>query len=462
MSLVRSGRENYPRKLHTLSSTPKQSFSREKDHTITMRQTKLKVIPEIAELRNIRKAYTKFTEIFSEFIVQNPPQITTNELSAAFSDFKVNFETFLTNCSLFFKTAESTRRVGRFSPLIEFSQKMLNYWTTIVSKMNEFADVKMLPHVAKFKADFSCLNTNVQQISDSIVTKTYYKESVASQAKVVKFNINQLSTAVNKVMKNEPEKGFPPQALAELKYRTNQLCKLINDKYIILLPSNVTSTPELIRLRSLLQSAGGDILALLDSAYNFRALVSHSLNRMKRLDNEIRQMLDATGIKYTINIVPNGDDTPSEAEEEEEAAPIHENDLHNTEEMFSIQIPETKIPEISPRMVPRSTLHSSKSMRGGTVKFASQTQNIATARSVMTPRKPLISVPNEKLLAFLTEMESTLGISVDENSTYTDRLTAIEKTVKEKLGKPDSPIENNNTNNVEDPNNNENNKEEKE
>lgn len=420
--------ENYPRKLHALSAAPKTSFSREKDHTITMRQTKIKVIPEIAELRDIRKSYTKCTDILNEFLLQNPPTIISNEFSAQFSDFKVNFETFLSNCSLYFKTAESTRRIGRFSPLLEFSTKMLRFWTNMVSIMNGFGKVQVLPHFARLKQDIALLNSNVQQISDSIVMKTYYKESVAAEAKVVKFNISQLNSAISKVLKHEPESGFTPRALSELKFRTGQLVKMINEKYIILLPSNVSSTPEIIRIRSLLQSAGGDLLALLDSSFNFRSLVSHCLNRMKRLDNEIRKILDEIGIKYTINIIPEGDDTPSEVEEEEpEAKPIERN-LHTTEEMFNIEIPDAKIPV-------------------KTVKTTSKVR-VLTARSALTPRRPLQpTVSDEKIAKFVQEMEETLGLVLDDSVSVEDKLDAIKEAVKVRLQKP-ATIEENNMNNT--------------
>ena len=271
-------------------------FIRDKNVNLTGRVGSLKIINAQHELKTIRSEYNKFLNVFQTFHTRNDPSITGPNLSTHFLSFKNNCDTLLKYCSMFYNQSQSTRRIGRFSPLIEFSQNVLSQWSKLIIAMNEFDDLKDLPHLSKIRSDFNCVTKNVMAISKSIVTRTYYKDGVNAAANQIKNEIAQTSHIIYTIFSKGDSTNLPKEKLERMKGEMHILSKRINEDYISLLPSNISTTPENTRIRNYLKTSCGDISSLIEAGFYFRNDVKYILKHMKSFDSALRDLLNDIGV----------------------------------------------------------------------------------------------------------------------------------------------------------------------
>jgi hypothetical protein len=96
---------------------------------------------------------------------------------------------------------------------------------------------------------------------------------------------------------------------------------MIEENFFSLLPSTITTTPEMSRLRGEIESACGQIIAMLDAGYSWRKRLRKSIGQMSVMQNALCAVLDRMGISYGIDVSPSFEtDWKHEEEEEFEAA----------------------------------------------------------------------------------------------------------------------------------------------
>lgn len=287
-----------------------QSFSREKDNTILIKKRSFlrnaQVVPECTELRSLREAYDSFIFMFSEFNKQNGPNITGNYMSNNFLHFKAAFEPFLLHASHYFNSSEHCHAVRRYSPLLQFSAKVLREWSNLVSTMNKIASSIVLPHLHVLQNDYEMLNQDVSTLSSLVTSRSYYKDELYSASNYLKHQITSCYQATYDVFAHESDRGIKKSQINALKQQIVLLSRDINVNFLGLLPNSVTSTPEMTRVKTHMKAACGDIVSLIEAGYFFRRRMDKIQNQMSILHVSLCNMLDKVQIKYEIDVEPIG------------------------------------------------------------------------------------------------------------------------------------------------------------
>lgn len=287
-----------------------QSFSREKDNTILIKKRSYlrntQVVHECTELRTLREAYDSFIFMFSEFNKQNGPNITGNYMSNNFLHFKAAFEPFLMHASHYFNSSEHCHAVRRYSPLLQFSAKVLREWSNLVSTMNKIASSVVLPHLHVLQNDYEMLNQDVSTLSSLVTNRSYYKDELYSASNYLKHQITSCYQATYDVFAHESDRGIKKSQIAALKQQIVLLSRDVNENFLGLLPNSVTSTPEMTRAKTHMKAACGDIVALIEAGYFFRRRMDKIQTQMSILHMSLCNMLDKVQIKYEIDVEPIG------------------------------------------------------------------------------------------------------------------------------------------------------------
>ena len=417
-------------------------FVRDKNVNLTGRVGNLKIVNAQHELKSIRSEYNKFLNVFQAFHARNDPSITGTNLSSFYLSFKNSCDNLLKHCSMYYNQSRTTRRIGRFSPLIEFSQNVLSQWSKLIIIMNNFNEIDVLPHLQKINNDFQILTKNVMGISKSIVTRTYYKSGVNAAANQIRGEINQANSLIINILSNGDSLTYPKERLERMKGEMQILSKRINVDYISLLPSSVSVTAENTRIRNYLKSACGDISAMIEAGFYFRSDVKYILKHMKSFDTALRDLLDDIGVVYRLDVSPDDVDMHSDYEEEEQN---QEQETPEENEPFYVQVPEARPPRVTSKLFRRTirnrtSLKPLKTTPDVSPRVSSQNKNRTSTKPgkpFLFPHKMAQTQPNPKLKKFLFEMGSTLGLSLtgDEN----DQIEAVERAVKERLRSQSPP-----------------------
>ncbi|OHT11337.1 hypothetical protein TRFO_19213 [Tritrichomonas foetus] len=323
-----------------------QTFSREKDNTILIKRKQYMrsthVVHEISELKNLREAYESFIGMFTEFNKQNGPNIIGNYMSSNFLHFKAAFEPFLMHASHYFNSAEHCHAVRRYSPLLQFSAKLLREWAILVSTMNKIAQYEVLPHLHVLQRDFEMLNNDVSNICNNVVSRAYYRDTVYSASNFLKHQITTIYENIFNMFAHEADKGIHKSQLNSLKKQLVLLSRDINENFLGLLPSSATATPEMTRTKTHMKAACGDIVVLLEAGYFFRRRMDRIQSQMSIFHDSLCSMLNRVGIKYEIDVEPlGGRDTPAKPVYDEfhdppEEEENHENDFQKKNETESV------------------------------------------------------------------------------------------------------------------------------
>ena len=441
---IHSGRMT---RLSSRNST-RSSFSRAKSITISTKPRKLKVIPEIEELKKIRGRYMKFIELFDKFSTKNGPEIGGRQLSLSYLQYKQAFESFVLHSAQYFNTFSSTRRVGRYSPLIEFSTKLLKEWTTIVIIINKLAVSVPIPHLQLIQDNFDALTTNIQAIASSLVSRTYYRDLVYSSSNQLKSDISRIYNLIFSCLSDPDIDEEDESEIEVIRVEMVNLSRNINENFIGLIPSNITNTPENIRIKALLKAACGDIISLMEAGFVFRSEIQHLLNCMKGLDNATRAMLDSLGIKYRLDVEPDGEEEDSDTEsnsgdEREGKIEVHEN------KPYYVEVPEARKPRCTSVLTKKPYRGLSglkqlpedrrrKTITGSTEMFLrphSSTQARKKADfSKSQPPRPLSQIDN-----FINTVGETLGLEINPVMPEEDKMKVIENAIKEKIHNESQP-----------------------
>ena len=433
-------------RLSSRNST-RSSFSRAKSITISTKPRKLKVIPEIEELKHIRARYMKFIELFDNFSTKNGPNIGGRQLSLSFSLYKQAFESFVLHSAQYFNSFSKTRRVGRFSPLIEFATKLLKEWTTMVIIINKLAITVPIPHLQHIQDNFDALTTNIQAIASSLVSRTYYRDLVYSSSNQLKSDITRVYNMIFSCLSNPDIDVEDQTEIEQIRVEMVNLSRNINENFIGLIPSNITNTPENIRIKALLKAACGDIISLMEAGFVFKPEIKKLLNCMKGLDNATREMLDSLHIKYRLDVEPDGEEEDSETEssssdEYERNIEVHEN------KPYYVEVPEARKPRCTSvltkkpyrglsglKQLPEDSRR--KAVTGSTEMFLrshSTTQSFRKKAdfSKSTPPRPLSQIDS-----FINTVGESLGLEINPVMPEEDKMRVIENAIKEKIHKPE-------------------------
>jgi hypothetical protein len=280
------------------------------------------VIRECPELRTIRDAYAIFTDQFAYFSKQNGTGITGTYLASDFLHFKAAFEPFLFHAEHYFNASVHSQTVRRYSPLLQFSAKLLREWAILISTMNQLSEVAVLPHLYQLQAEFEGLSSNVSTICGANLHRLYHRDTLFVASNATKRQITSVYQQVYNVLSREATSGFSDHQLAALKRDMLMLSRDLHDNFLKLLPSAITTTPEMTRTKAKMKVACGNIIAMLDAAFFYRRRVRSLLNRIATLHNAICGILDRLGIRYEIEVAPIN--TPDADDGDEAAAPTAE------------------------------------------------------------------------------------------------------------------------------------------
>lgn len=320
--------DSHSGRMTRLVKTPR-TFSRQKDNTLIEKgqyATKTRqVVPEISELKAIREAYEVFVEMFALFNKQNGPAITGSYMSNNFLHFKAAFEPFILHAKHYFNSSARSQNVRRFSPLLQFSAKLLREWAILVSTMNKLAQSEILPHLHELQLDFEGLSSDVSSISSAFVNRTYYRDNLYASSNYLKQKIANSYQEVYDVIVGEGQRGFSGRQLSQLQSQMVLLSRDINENFLGMLPSSATMTPEMTRQKTHMKAAVGNIVALIEAAFYFRGRIAKLLEQMSILHMSICSMLDRLGIRYEIEVQPlcaeiGHESEPEMSEKSEESA----------------------------------------------------------------------------------------------------------------------------------------------
>lgn len=323
------------------------SFSREKDNTLVQKTERSKrtmqVVPECTELRSIRESFDSFIEMFAVFNKQNGPAITGNYMSNNFLHFKAAFEPFILHSSHYFNSSAQSQKVRRYSPLLQFSAKLLREWAILVSTMNKLSRSKILPHLHQIQVDFEALSKDISTVSAANTRRTYYRDTFFASSNYLKAKITSTYQAIYDILSVEYEKGYSKHQLQILQEQVVLLNRDIIENYLGLLPSSLTTTPEMTRTSTHMKAACGDIVALLDASFYFRKRMFKIQEQMCELHGDICKILDRLQIRYEIEVAPLGYQEPIEEEDEdenEESSPVHkvESFVNDMSELLGIDL----------------------------------------------------------------------------------------------------------------------------
>ena len=420
----------------------RSTFSHAKDNTLTSKTRKIKIVPELHELKKIRASFDNFVSLFTAFNTLNGQQITGIKLAVSFQLFKNAFDSFLLHCSQYFNSSQQTRRVGRYSPLIEFSTQLLKEWSTIIITINKLEASIPIPHLKLIQENFDTLTSNISQIANPIVNRTYYKDCVYSSSNQLKVEITRVYKLIFTALARSDAEDDEISLIDKEKERNMLrdemviLNRNINENFIGLIPSNISNTPECLRVRSNLKAACGDIISLVEAGFVFRKDVVNLLNSMKSLDNATRAMLDTLGIKYRLDVMPNGVDLSSVNAEEEEEENIDGKIEVVEDKPYFVEIPEPKKPRYTSRLEkkPYRGLSALKKIPEDQPKRLSRSQ-LMRPETCEERRKREFSktAPNKQLNEFITSMSKTLGLEINAKKPEEEQMRAIERAIKEKM-----------------------------
>ena len=298
------------RLIRAKTSRSLRPFSQEKDNTILFKNRQYlrnsHVVRECSPLKRIKRSFDQFVAMFAEFNRQNGPEITGNYMSHNFLQFKTAFEPFVLYATHYFNSAEHTHAVRRYSPLLQFSAKVLREWAILVSTMNQFALSEVLPHLYVLQKDFEMLNDDVSLISRSVINRAYYRDTLFSASNYLKHQITTIYQSVYNVFAHEKDKGINKAQLNSLKQQVVLLSRDINENFLSLFPSNMTATPEMTRAKTHMKAACGDIVIIMDAGYFFRRRMSKIQDQMIEFHNELCALLERVGVNYEIDVRPIG------------------------------------------------------------------------------------------------------------------------------------------------------------
>lgn len=340
--------DSHSGRMTRLVKTPR-TFSRQKDNTLIEKgqyATKTRqVVPEISELKAIREAYEVFIEMFALFNKQNGPAITGSYMSNNFLHFKAAFEPFILHAKHYFNSSAHSQNVRRFSPLLQFSAKLLREWAILVSTMNKLAQSEILPHLHELQLDFEGLSNDVSSISSAFVNRTYYRDNLYASSNYLKHKISSSYQEVYDVIAGEGQHGFNRRQLSQLQSQMVLLSRDINENFLGMLPSSATMTPEMTRQKTHMKAAVGNIVALIEAAFYFRGRIAKVLEQMSILHMSICSMLDRLGIRYEIEVQPLCSESGYESEpevaigkSEESAEKRAENFVNDISHMLEIDL----------------------------------------------------------------------------------------------------------------------------
>ena len=289
---IRSGR---------IIKTPR-SFSREAAaRTPTRTATRSsQVVPECTELRSIRERYQRFVKMFNLFTQQNGPGIIGTEASRCFIHFKQAFEAFVIQAKHYFNSSARAQTVRRYSPIVEFSARLLQTWAEFVITINELAEAKTRPHVHQIEFDFEQVAVDLAQISQVFVTRTYYRDVFVEATQKITRTVDRCRKRVCNGVSRELGKEDVPV----LQNCVIHMSREIEDKFVASLPRTATGTPEMTRIRMHMKAVAGDIVSLIEALYYFKGRIAKLLVQMSVLHMSICGVLDRVGLEYDIQVEP--------------------------------------------------------------------------------------------------------------------------------------------------------------
>lgn len=303
-----------------------KSFAKSKDYAVPGSRTfRLKVVPETTELREVRYNFNVFNHKFAEFSKVNGPSVTGPQMADVYMKFKKVFDTLLNYASSHFNSGNSNRRLGRYSPIIIYSCKLLKEWSSLIAQMNGFSTCRNLPHIKRIQSDFDSLNNSIQAVASGIISRTYYRDSVYAASNNLVTELTRIYDLIYTGLLDECNDGVNDHLFSIMKAEMVTLSRKINENFIGMLPSSVSATPDYARLRSDMKAFCGDILYLIEASYTFRYKTNEILACMDKLDTSIRNLLDKLGVKYRIEVKPNID--PSFVLEEEDFSESNEQEF---------------------------------------------------------------------------------------------------------------------------------------
>jgi hypothetical protein len=275
------------------------------------------VTTECTDLRSIRGAYSTFVDLFSVFNTENGPEITGVQISEHLVHLKQAFEPFLVHASHYFNSSAMSHRVRRYSPLLGLSAKVLAEWALIVSRMNELSASPSLPHLELMQKHFDMVVTEIPAVSSGKIVRKYYRDDFFVRTSDVQRQMWATFERISEVMSIAETEGFHKSQLKDLKGQLLNFSRRIEEDFFELLPSAVTTTPEMSRLRQNVKSACGNVMSLLDAAYYYRRRMRKLIKQMSVMQTALCAVLDRMGISYEIDVSPSLE-TDDKGEEEEE------------------------------------------------------------------------------------------------------------------------------------------------
>lgn len=287
-----------------LVKTPR-TFSREKNIVVPDRETldgpTAQVVAECTELRSIRERYHKLVRMFNLFTQQNGPAIIGTDVSTYFIRFKDAFEAFILQAKHYFNSSARAQTIRRFSPIVDFSAKLLQAWTEFVTTVNDLAHAKRQPHQDQITFDFELLKQDVSQLLSTFVKRRYHRDILYEASQRMEETVNLCSEKVLTVI-SSPQ--FGEDDIPILQKEVVLVSRDIEDKFIAILPKAATGTPEMTRLRMHVRSVCGEIVSLIGAMYHFRERITNLLLQMSVLHVSICGVLDRVGLQYDIQISP--------------------------------------------------------------------------------------------------------------------------------------------------------------
>jgi len=332
-------------------------FSREKDNTLNRRVKSPSVVAECVEMKHFRMNYLGFCEDLNSFFRITGSFVLGPNVMSLFTQLKASMEPFLLHCSHFFHTSPSTRKIGKYSPIIEFTVRVLREWSSFVVIINELASSESIPHVDKLNSTFIILLSAITTIH-SIVSKKSLTSSNNS--------INRLLDNVTKHQKMFldsvcciSQAKLYKEKIIEIHRSFSALNHSINDVILASIPSHIVATPEMTRLKTVIKASCGEIIFLFESSLSYRKSLSSLLQSMKLYDVSLRQLLTVMNIGFRLDIEPSTSSYEDSSSEDEEIIP---NIPKNTSppEIFHVDIPITK--QTPKSLIRTSTLSKKKSV----------------------------------------------------------------------------------------------------
>ena len=258
------------------------SFSFQKDNTEIIRKQRarqtMQIIPQCYQLKQLWESYEEFSKDFENFNKKNGPIITGVYLSDAYLRFKAAVEPFIHHTTHYFNSIFVEKGVKSFSPIIDFSTQMLREWSRLVTTINRLSQSHFLPQITYIQQKFHFLNDEIREISDQIVTRTFYRDELYFASNSLLHELQLTYDRIYADLSHE-EHGIKEEQINIYKNQLVRFLRNIESNYIGILPSLFTSTPRMTRKKSDIKSAVGDIINLLCAAYSFRDDIARLLSK---------------------------------------------------------------------------------------------------------------------------------------------------------------------------------------